>query len=358
MGTAPEFITLLSRAAGVRILHSTVHFLHTCKRPSHESTGGAAANTKEFARLIVLRQIASVSGDRVAQGKMREECSLPACQTNRNESSNRFVVESIMKTVIISDIHGNYDALSHLPEDYDELWVLGDLVNYGPQPGEVISFVRNRGTHVVRGNHDHSIGFGEALVSSPRFREMAETTRRYTDAVLNGEDKEYLRSLPLEFDVWIGGMRCRLSHALVSDPPFTKHVSNVAQWEDECRRVGADVLFAAHGHAAFGRQVGKMLLVNPGSLGQPRSGESVASYAVLKDGKLSLRSYRYPVSLTAKKIRAMPISALVRSELITILRTGSVPQERRQPAGLDTHPYFLPVEPGNFGADVKLFAGF
>ena len=39
-----------------------------------------------------------------------------------------------MKMVIISDIHGNHDALRALPEEYDELWVLGDLVNYGPSP--------------------------------------------------------------------------------------------------------------------------------------------------------------------------------------------------------------------------------
>jgi hypothetical protein len=51
---------------------------------------------------------------------------------------------------------------------------------------------------------------------------MAETTRRYTVAVLNEEDKEHLRSLLLEVDVWIGRMRCRLGHALASVPPFTK----------------------------------------------------------------------------------------------------------------------------------------
>ena len=58
--------------------------------------------------------------------------------------------EQVMKIVIISDIHGNYDALSRLQEDYDQLWVLGDLVGYGPQPGEVISFVRKHATHVDR----------------------------------------------------------------------------------------------------------------------------------------------------------------------------------------------------------------
>ena len=235
-----------------------------------------------------------------------------------------------MKIVIVSDTHGNYDALSNLPEDYDQLWVLGDLVNYGPQPAEVISFIRSRSTHVVRGNHDHSVGDGEAPRCSPRFREMAETTQRYTDAVLSEDDKNYLRSLPLHVDVWVGKTRCRLCHAPPTDPPFMNHASQFENWEDECRRAGAEVLLVAGGHVSFGREIGSTLLANPGSLGQPRSGEPVASYAVLKDGKLGFRSFHYPVNLTAEKVRAMPISAVVRSELITILRTGVVPRERRQ----------------------------
>ena len=63
-----------------------------------------------------------------------------------------------MKIAIISDLHGNYEAVRSLPENYDDLWVLGDLVNYGPEPGAVIDFVRARSSVAVRGNHDHSIG--------------------------------------------------------------------------------------------------------------------------------------------------------------------------------------------------------
>jgi putative phosphoesterase len=235
-----------------------------------------------------------------------------------------------MKIVIISDVHGNYDSLCHLPENYDQLWVLGDLVNYGPQPDEVINFVRKHATHVVRGNHDHSVAFGEVARCSPRFREMAEATGKYTAALLSDEDKEYLRSLPLHVDVRVERMRCRLCHAPPSDPPFASGRPPVERLDDECRRAGADVLLVGGGHESFGRKVGSTLLANPGSLGQPRSGEPVASYAVLKDGKLSLRSFRYPVSLTTGKVRAMPISALIRSELIAILRTGSVPRESGQ----------------------------
>jgi protein phosphatase len=234
------------------------------------------------------------------------------------------------KIVIISDIHGNFDALSHLPEDYDELWVLGDLVNYGPQPAEVISFIRKRATRVVRGNHDHCVGFGGDLLCAAEFREMAEATRRYTESVLSEEDKHYLRNLPLHTDVWVGNIRCRICHAVPSDPPFAYYPSRSEQWEKECRRAGANILLVGHGHVPFGCWVGSTLLANPGSLGQPKSGEPVASYAVLKDGKLSFRSFHYPVNLTAGKVRAMPVPAPIRSELITVLRTGSVPQGSSQ----------------------------
>ena len=64
-----------------------------------------------------------------------------------------------MRISIISDLHANLEALSALPRDYDELWVLGDLVNYGPNPAEIIDFVRSHASMIIRGNHDHSVEF-------------------------------------------------------------------------------------------------------------------------------------------------------------------------------------------------------
>ena len=101
-----------------------------------------------------------------------------------------------MRVLIISDIHGNFDALASLQETYDEMWVLGDLVNYGAEPGAVIDFVRAKASVVVCGNHDYSIGFNQDPRCSPRFREMAEVTRRYTNSVLSFGQKHFLRHLP------------------------------------------------------------------------------------------------------------------------------------------------------------------
>lgn len=236
-----------------------------------------------------------------------------------------------MKIVVISDIHGNYDALSALAEieDYDQLWVLGDLVNYGPQPSEVIAFVRKHATYIVRGNHDNCIGFDEDPRCSQSFREMADATRKYTNAVLSDGEKEFLRKLPLQSEVRIGNMRCYLCHAVPSDPLFTYCLPESDRWTEECSRVGADVLLVGHTHVPFGSHVGKTLLVNPGSLGQPKSGAPRASYAVLKDWKISFRSLSYPLEKTAEKIQAMPITANIQDNLISVLRTGSVAENQR-----------------------------
>src|ERR1700691_4488155 len=98
-----------------------------------------------------------------------------------------------MKIVIISDIHGNFDALSALPENYDELWVLGDLVNAAPHRVEVIDLVLAKASLVVGGNHDQCVGQGDDPQCSPRFRDMAEATRPFSGSLVTSELERGLR---------------------------------------------------------------------------------------------------------------------------------------------------------------------
>ena len=135
-----------------------------------------------------------------------------------------------MKIVIISDIHGNFDALSALPEVYDELWVLGDLVNYGPDPTAVVDFVRSKAAAAVCGNHDYSIGFNQDPRCSPRFREMAEATRRYTNTVLSFGDKHFLRHLPPFVETVRKGTKFHICHAIPSDPLFGYCQAESPRW--------------------------------------------------------------------------------------------------------------------------------
>src|SRR5580704_17356584 len=79
-------------------------------------------------------------------------------------------VES-MRALIVSDIHGNFEALKAVlaaAEPYDVLWNLGDVVGYGGNPNEVIELIRAKAVVNVRGNHDRvCAGLTSALGFNP-----------------------------------------------------------------------------------------------------------------------------------------------------------------------------------------------
>ncbi len=227
-----------------------------------------------------------------------------------------------MKIAIISDIHANFPALRAFPEDWDELWVVGDLVNYGPNPGEVIDWVRTHAHCVVRGNHDHAIGFSTDPRCSPLFRTMAAETGAFTDQVLSSEEKRYLERLPLTADRRVNGQTFHLCHAIPSDPLFGYLDREAPDWDAEVRAAWADVVIVGHTHVPFIRAVGKQTLINPGSLGQAKVGAPDACYAVWEDGRLELRRYAYPVEETKALIKLMPLSEEVKADLIHVLDTG------------------------------------
>ena len=230
-----------------------------------------------------------------------------------------------MKVVIISDIHANLEALNTLSENYDELWVLGDLVNYGPNPREAVEWVRQRASVIIRGNHDNAIGFGEDCHCSPRFREMALATTELTDRLLSEEQKKFLRELPQCVCRQIDGRRFLLCHATPSNPLFEYRAADSPNWQEEQAAVGADIVLAGHTHLPFVHDCDNRLIANPGSLGQSKAGDSQARYAIWDNGRLELKSYSYPVELTIAKISQLPIAEEIKRDLVTVLQTGNVP---------------------------------
>ena len=230
-----------------------------------------------------------------------------------------------MRVLFISDIHGNFDALASLQETYDEMWVLGDLVNYGAEPGEVIDFVRGKASVVVCGNHDYSIGFNQDPCCSVRFREMAEATRLYTNSVLSFGQKHFLRHLPRLLELERKGTRFFLCHAVPSDPLFGYCEAGSPQWQTEVQDLNADIILVGHTHVPSVQSFGPARVVNPGSLGQPKTGSPEARYAIWEDGKIELKSFSYPVEPAVAKVQALPIQDSLKNELSTILRTGEIP---------------------------------
>jgi protein phosphatase len=233
-----------------------------------------------------------------------------------------------VKILIVSDVHGNADALFAVRESYDELWVLGDLVNYGPEPAQVVSYLRGRATVIVRGNHDHAVGLDVDPRCSPLFRAMAAATQQLALKTLSDGDKRFLRELPLTMSLERDQRRFFLCHATPSDPLFMYCPPESPAWATESAAVDAEIILVGHTHLPFVKQFGTRTVVNPGSLGQPKVGGPDASYAVWQDGEVTLRKVVYPVEQTVAKIAALPLPREVIASLCHVLETGSPPTVR------------------------------
>jgi putative phosphoesterase len=235
-----------------------------------------------------------------------------------------------LKIVIISDIHGNLAALNALPErDFDELWCIGDLVDYGPSPHEVVEWVRQQAAVVVRGNHDHAAGFSVDPQCSAPFKKLAEDTLRFTQSVCTQDDFGYLRSLPVRQELTVNSTRFYLVHAMPSDPLFGYCPEDSDRWKQEVMGINADVLIVgSYAHTLCTAGEGSTTILNPGSLGQPKTGRPLSCYAVWQDREISLKEFEYPVAETIRGIRGMPIPSDEQDALIGLLETGSLPTLR------------------------------
>jgi len=228
-----------------------------------------------------------------------------------------------MRILIVSDLHANLEAVRGLPVRWDQLWVLGDLVNYGPNPCEVIEFVQAHAALVISGNHDYSAAWDQDPRCSPRFRRMAEETGRYTRSVITEDQRRFLRGLPQTATRHCAGVRFFACHAVPRDPLFEYRTPESPLWAEDRPPASTDILLVGHTHLPFCRRADGNIVLNPGSTGQPKHGRARACCAVWEDGEFRLESLEYPVEETVVKIAALPLSAEVREDLISVLRSGS-----------------------------------
>ena len=168
------------------------------------------------------------------------------------------------------------------------------------------------------------------------FREMADAMKEYTRSVLSEAHKEFLRKLPLRMYREVDGVRVALCHAIPSDPLFAYCLPDSDRWETELEQASADVLLVGHTHIPFVREFGARTVVNPGSLGQPKTGRPAARYAIWDTdrgrGGIELRSFDYPFEKTIAKIDALPIPPEIRDSLAAVLRNGGLPDAATRPA--------------------------
>lgn len=231
-----------------------------------------------------------------------------------------------MKYLILSDIHSNIDALNAIDEEYDDLLVLGDLVDYGASPIESVAWVKARASSVVSGNHDFAMATGADCKSSPVSHALSVATREFFRPEMDENSLDLLRSMPLRNSIDANGAVFHLVHATPRDPLY-EYLNGDADENVWLAAVGnlaqQDAwLFLGHTHRPFVRKIGKLTVVNPGSLGMPVDGDPRGCYAVWEDGKISLRRIKYDLDRAVRRLFDSGMPSDIAKKMEAVLRNA------------------------------------
>jgi putative phosphoesterase len=190
-----------------------------------------------------------------------------------------------MRVGIVSDIHCNHQGLAAalaLMGDIDELLCLGDSIYESQFSNEVVTILRDRGAQIIQGNH-------EEMFFSP-----AGGNARHSPEI-DPELLAFLAAQPVRRTLNLDGLRLLLVHSTPWEPRGAyvyPHSKDLAQFGD----VDADVVLYGHTHTQLVRQVGDVLVINPGSAGNaqdPSNGKQL-SCAVLDTTGPSVQIFDFP----------------------------------------------------------------
>lgn len=224
-----------------------------------------------------------------------------------------------MRYAILSDIHGNLEALDAVLADAathaDGLLCLGDIVGYGADPAACIERVAERAQAVVAGNHEHGVA---GLLGLAWFNPGAQAAVKWTRGRLDGDHRAWLASRPLVLEV----DDATLVHASPARPAewdylvssddgfeafvafttrlcFVGHSHRPAVWS-----IGSSGPAHEPGPGEVALERGRRYIVNVGSVGQPRDRDPRAAYAVwdMDDRRVSIRRVSYDVAAARRKI--------------------------------------------------------
>lgn len=176
-----------------------------------------------------------------------------------------------MRLGVISDIHGHVGALDAALDSMsglDQVWCAGDIVHEYRFSNATVALVRSRATVAVLGNHD--MGFLSPAGAAARDRPGVDQ-----------EEVTWLASLPYDFEAELAGRLVAMTHGSPWEPHSDYLRPGNPRWRD-ARDLAADVLLVGHTHEPMIEQHGQTLVVNPGSLGEPRhSDDRRGTFAVV-----------------------------------------------------------------------------
>src|SRR5262245_51958618 len=233
-----------------------------------------------------------------------------------------------MRILLIADVHANRAALEAVTEPFDVCLSMGDLVEYGPEPGACIDWVRKNAPHSVRGNHDHGTAQDVEVQGLGGFRYLTQATRRPTLARLASVDRRYLNDLPTTSMFKLDGKRFLLVHATPRDPLDEYIPPDPDQWAARLAGIPVDYVCVGHTHTPFVLNVNGIKVINPGSVGLQRDGDPRARYAVIDGDDVQLKRLDYDIEKTIAAVKDCSLTdERAKGMLEDVYRLGRIMQQ-------------------------------
>ena len=238
-----------------------------------------------------------------------------------------------MRILVVSDIHGNWPALAAIDEPHDVCLCLGDLVDYGPDSAQCVRWAMEHAHFAIRGNHDHGVAQGIGVEGESGYRYLTRVSRPAVWETLGAEERRYLLQLPVMQRLTLDGKRFLMVHATPRDPLDEYLMNDAATWARRVQNSEADIVLVGHSHMQFNLSADGVVVVNPGSVGQPRDGDPRAAYAVIEGNKIELKRVDYPIDEAIARVEATLLPDRAKQLMINSLRFGRLTGPARADAG-------------------------
>jgi len=238
------------------------------------------------------------------------------------QSQSKEQMDFNMQIVLLADIHANYRALQAVLDKYsdaDEVWCLGDIMEFGPCPTQCLELVRKYCDYVIQGNHDVSYAMSVSENHSNVWVGCDGLKIRSSDMV-------YLLNLPQSITLSIGEVSYYLVHGSPQNPLagiFWPH-SEPQYLREAVNNVDADVIICGHSHMAMILPFEHKTIVNVGTVRQPRDGDFRAQCMVLEDGVFRFDRVAYDLTALESDYVDSSLPESLQREWLDYTRRGVV----------------------------------
>ena len=208
-----------------------------------------------------------------------------------------------MKIAVISDIHGNYDALVEVlekakKENVEHILVLGDIVGYYYHPDKVLELLSEWSFDIIKGNHEIIL---EDLILDSSLQESIRVKygSGHKEAInkLSKKQLEFLKDLPESKSVHFDGVSILMCHGSPWSNNYYIYPDCEKKIIQKCDSQEHDFVLIGHTHYAFLYKCEHSIIINPGSVGQSREKGGFAYWSIV-DSKDKSYEFIFPIGTT------------------------------------------------------------